>query len=435
MKKLLSLVFVLVFVVCAASVSAYAYKPTFETKAKAAILYNNDTDTVVYSKNADEKMFPASLTKIMVAVLFVENCDNLQDLTLTVSEDIYLRYRYSDAVIAGFETGDKVNGYDLLAYTLVKSCADAAGLIAEYVSGSEDAFIDLMNKKAVEIGLANTHFENCHGLHDENHYSTARDMCILTKYAMQYSVITDIVKVARYETKDNITLAATNLLIDPSSEYYYKYATGFKTGFTDEAGRCLASTATYDGMTYISVLLGCPAQENSLENRYEFLDTAEFFRWAFTNFSYRSVVNAGETIDSIPIAYSWDNDTVNIRPEKEVYALIPNDADLSTVELKPEYTQKSVEAPVKKGQKVGTVSVYYAGEKIGETSAVIAESVEGSQLLRVTAAVKRFFKKYKNIFLGVLVLIILVVIVFAAAVIRLNSKRKKYGRVRKYRRF
>ncbi len=148
MKKIIkSCFFVLVFVVCAASVPAYAYKPTFETKAKAAILYNNDTDTVVYSKNADEKMFPASLTKIMVAVLFVENCDNLQDLTLTVSEDIYLRYRYSDAVIAGFETGDKVNGYDLLAYTLVKSCADAAGLIAEYVSGSEDAFIDLMNKK------------------------------------------------------------------------------------------------------------------------------------------------------------------------------------------------------------------------------------------------------------------------------------------------
>lgn len=435
MKKFISMAFVANFLFSLAIVPANAYKPTFETKAKAAILYNNDTDTVVFSKDADERLYPASLTKIMVAVLFVEHCDNLQDLTLTVSEDIYLRYRYSDAVIAGFETGDKVNGYDLLAYTLVKSCADAAGMIAEYVAGSEAAFIDMMNTKAAEIGMGSTHFVNCHGLHDPDHYSTARDMCILTKYALRYSVITDVAKVARYETKDGITLAATNLLIDPSSDYYYKYATGFKTGFTDEAGRCLASTASYDGMTYICILLGCPAKENSLENRYEFLDSAEFYRWAFTNFSYRSVVDADETVDSLPIEYSWDYDTVNIRPEKEVYALIPNDADESTIELKTDYTVKKLEAPVKKGQRVGTVSVYYAGEKIGETGAVISESIKGSQLLRISTAVKKFLIKYKNWFIGATIVLVVAVIIFIAAVARLNSKRKKYGRVRKYRRF
>ena len=435
MKKLSCFFFSLIIAVSALSVPALAYKPTFDTHAKAAILYNVDTDTVVYEDNADKRMYPASLTKIMVAVLLVEKNEKLEDLTLTVSQEIYETYRYSDAVIAGFETGEKVNGHDLLAYTMVKSCADAAALVAEYVAGSESAFVEMMNKKAAELGMKNTHFENCHGLHDANHYSTARDMCILTKYAMQYSLITDVVKVARYTTKNDITLAATNLLIDPTSGYYYQYATGFKTGYTNEAGRCLASTATYDGMTYISVLLGCPPQENSLIDRYEFTDTAELFRWAFNNFSYRSVLKKTETVDSIPIDYSWDYDTVNIRPQKEVYALIPTDADESTIEVKTEYVKKKLEAPVKKGTAVGVIKVYYAGKQIGKTAAVVPQSVEGSQMLKVLTGAKRFLIKYKNYFLGGLAVIVLLIIVFIAVTVRLNSKKKKYGRVRHYKRF
>ncbi len=434
MKKFISLILTLIFVL-SIPLSAHAYKPTFKTHADAGILYNVDTNTIVYSDDIDKKIYPASLTKIMVAILLVEGESDLENLTLTVSEDVYLEYRYSEAVIAGFEAGEKVNGHDLLAYTLVKSCADASAVIAEHIAGNEEKFIEMMNAKAKEIGMQNTHFTNCHGLHDPDHYSTVRDLCILTKYAMQYSLITDVVKVARYITKNDITLAATNLLIDPNSGYHYSYATGFKTGYTTEAGRCLASTASYEGMTYISILVGCPPQDNSLENRYEFIDTAELFRWAFTNFNYRSVLENSETIDSIPIDYSWDYDTVNIRPEKEVYALIPKDADESTVEIKIDYRIKRAEAPVRKGDVVGTVNLYYADEKIGSTNAVIAESVEGSQLLKVASAVQNFFIKYKTFFfLGLFALFILL-IVFIAVTVRLNSKKKRYGAVKRYRRF
>ena len=434
MKKLLSLAIIFALVL-AIPCSAHAYKPTFKTHAKAGILYNMDTDTVVYADDIDKKIYPASLTKIMVAVLLVEEVDNLEDLTLTVSKEVYLKYRYSEAVIAGFEHGDQVNGHDLLAYTMVKSCADASAVIAEHIAGGEEAFVELMNKKAKEIGMSNTHFTNCHGLHDPDHYSTVRDLCILTKYAMQYSLITDVVKVARYITKDDVTLAATNFLIDPNSGYHYSYATGFKTGYTTEAGRCLSSTATYEGMTYISILMGCPPQDNSTENRYEFIDTAELFRWAFTNFTYRSVLENSETIDSIPIDYSWDYDTVNIRPEKEVFALIPKDADQSTIEIKTEYSVKRAEAPVKKGEVVGTVDVYYADEKIGSTNAVIAESVEGSQLLKVFSSVEDFFKKYKTIFFLCFFALFVMLIIFIAITVRLNSKKKRYGSVKRYRRF
>lgn len=434
MKKLLSLAFIFIFTL-AIPFSAHAYKPTFKTHAKAGILYNVDTDTVVYSDDIDKKIYPASLTKIMVAVLLVEAEEDLENLTLTVSEEIYLEYRYSEAVIAGFEPGDTVNGHDLLAYTMVKSCADASAVIAEYVAGSEENFVKLMNEKAKEIGMTNTHFTNCHGLHDPDHYSTVRDLCILTKYAMKYSLITDVVKVARYITKDDITLAATNFLIDPNSGYHYSYATGFKTGYTTEAGRCLASTATYEGMTYISILVGCPPQDNSVENRYEFIDTAELFRWAFTNFTYRSVLENTETIDSIPIDYSWDYDTVNIRPEKEVFALIPTEADKSTIEIKTEYSIKRAEAPVQKGDVVGVVDVYYADEKIGSTNAVIAESVEGSQMLKVFSAVEGFFKKYKTVFFLCFFALFVILIVFIAITVRLNSKKKRYGSVKRYRRF
>lgn len=435
MKKFVSFIFCVVFLVSALSLPANAYKPTFKHHANSVLLYNVDTDTVVYSQDPDKRVYPASLTKIMVAVLLIEKNDNLKDLTLTVSEEIYLRYRYSEAVIAGFETGDEVNGYDLLAYTMVKSCADAAGIIAEYVAGSEAAFIDMMNQKAKELGMTSTNFTNCHGLHDENHYSTARDMCILTKYAMQYSAITDTAKVARYETVDGITLAATNLLIDPTSGYYYRYATGFKTGYTNEAGRCLASTATYEGMTYICIMLGCPPQEDSLENRYEFIDTAELYRWVFTSFTYRQVLEGSETVDSIPIDYSWDYDTVNVRPSKDIFALVPIDADESTFKVEVEFTNDRLQAPVKKGTVVGAVNVYYAEEKVGAANAVVAESVEGSQILRATSGITAFLKKYKTIFALIALILLVLIIIFIAITIRLNSKKKKYGTVRRYKRF
>lgn len=435
MKKFVSLLICVGFLCSVSFLPANAYKPTFKNHADAILLYNTDTDTVVYSQNPDKRVYPASLTKIMVAILLVEKVDNLEDLTLTVSEEIYLRYRYSEAVTAGFETGDKVNGHDLLAYTMVKSCADAAGVIAEYIAGSEAAFVDMMNAKAKELGMTSTNFTNCHGLHDENHYSTARDMCILTKYALKYSLITDIAKVARYETVDGITLAATNLLIDPSSGYYYKYATGFKTGYTNEAGRCLASTASYEGINYICIMLGCPPQEDSLENRYEFIDTAELYRWAFTEFTYRQILEESETVDSIPIKYSWDYDTVNVRPSKDIYALVPVNADQSTFKVSVDFMQEELEAPIKQGTVVGQVNVYYADQKVGAANAVVAESVEGSQILRTTSAIGDFLNKYKSIFFIIVLVVVVLLIVFIAVTIRLNSKKKKYGTVRKYKRF
>ena len=411
------------------------YKPAFKVRGRNAILYNVDTDTVLYTKNPDEKTYPASLTKIMVAVLLVEKNKNLKDLTVTISNNVYEEYKYSEAVIAGFDAGQKVNGHDLLAYTLVKSCADASAAIAEYVAGSEAAFIEMMNDKAKELGMTSTNFTNCHGLHDPNHYSTARDMCILTKYAMQYSVIKDIVEVARYETKDGITLAATNLMIDPNSGYYYKYATGFKTGFTDEAGRCLASTASYEGMTYILIMLGCPAVEGSVENRYEFIDSAELYRWAFLGFSYVSILDKSEVVDSIPVEYSWDYDSVNVRPHKDLYALMPNEADKSTLNMKVKYKNDKLEAPVKKGQVVGTIEMYYADQLVGIVDCVAAESIEGSSILKTVRSVSDFFRRNKKVIAAILLIIVAIVIIFVIAVIRLNSKKKKYGRVRNYKRF
>lgn len=435
MKKLLSLIISLIIAFSVFVLPANAYKPTIELHCGAVILYNTDTDTVLFSQNEEEKLYPASLTKIMVAILFVEKESNLKDLTLTVSSQVAETYRYSDAVTAGFEAGETVNGYDLLAYTMVKSCADAAAVIAEHIAGSEAAFVDMMNEKAQQIGMYNTHFSNCHGLHENDHYSTARDLCILTEYALKYSVISDVASLARYETQNGITLAATNMLIDPSTDYYYQYATGFKTGFTDEAGRCLASVATKDGMTYICVMLKCPAVENSIIDRYEFIDSAKLFDWAFDNFQYRSVLNKNETVDSVPIEYSWDYDTVNIRPEKDIYALVPSDADESTFMIKTVCKQKTLEAPLKQGTSVGTVAVYYAGECIGTANAVTAETVEGSKILKATEGVKDFLQAYKNIFIAALLVLFIVVIIFIALTVRLNSKKKKYGKVKRYKRF
>ena len=252
------------------------------------ILIEEKTGDILYEKNAYEKMYPASTTKILTAILTLENC-NLNEI-VTVSQSAL------DAVPRGYtkanlQAGEQFTVQELLYIMLIPSANDAANVLAEYVSGSIPAFANLMNEKAEKIGLTNSHFTNPSGAQDENLYTTAYDLSLLAKYAMNIETFRNIVHTTTYTVpattihpaEDRI-LHTSNLLIDSSnSNYYYEYATGIKTGFTDDAGDCLVASAKKDDIEFIVVCLNGHSLQNGL--REKFLDCKTLLDFAIRNYT------------------------------------------------------------------------------------------------------------------------------------------------------
>lgn len=251
-------------------------------------LMEAETGAVLYEHNAREQAFPASTTKIMTTILTIEMCDDLYE-TVNIGR--------------GFDTGGSVTRpyalsrdeelriIDLLYCTMMVSGNDASSALAIYLAGSQEEFANLMNKKAAEIGMVNTHFVNANGLHDENHYTTAYDMALLAQYAMQNQAFRDIVSTETFEvpaTNKNPArlLENANRLIHTKADtdnLEYAYATGIKTGDTAYAGRCLVASAQHDGVELLLVLFG--DMEGEVPSEYRFENAAKFFDWGFARFA------------------------------------------------------------------------------------------------------------------------------------------------------
>lgn len=252
---------------------------TEEPYGKAAILIEPDTGAVIYSKNPDEKLYPASITKIMTGLLAVENL-NLSD-TITITDDM-LKALPSDAARQGIVPGEVIMVKDCLYSLLLRSNNDMAVALAFAVAGSEEEFAKLMTERAHSIGAVNTNFANATGLHDENHYTTARDMALITREAISNPTFAGI-----WGT-DEYTMAATNMeesftiwhrhdMLVSGRANYYQYAIGGKTGYTDEAGRTLVTCASKDGMKLIAVILYSTSE-------YVVNDTKSLFDYGYNNF-------------------------------------------------------------------------------------------------------------------------------------------------------
>lgn len=228
-----------------------------------ALLVRRSDLAELMNVGGDERIYPASMTKIMTALLAIENFTDLNE-TITVPEDIFEELTAQDASVAGFNPYEQPTVRDLLYGVLLPSGADACETLARAIGGSEEGFVAMMNQKAEELGLANTHFENCTGLHDDNHYSTCRDIAVLMNECLKSDTFREIVTTEIYTTEatashpDGITLYDTMLHRFTSYEMSTTLENGAvieggKTGFTDEAGQCLVSFAEYGGEEYILV--------------------------------------------------------------------------------------------------------------------------------------------------------------------------------------
>lgn len=251
--------------------------------AKSCILIERSTGRVAYEKNADDTIYPASTTKLLTAIIALEHCNLDDKVTINYEMLSKVPYNYTTAYL---RVGEQVTVEELLNTLLIPSANDSGFALAIHISGSVDEFAKLMNEKATEIGCTNSNFTNPCGVHDVNHYSTARDMSKIGIYAMNYPQITNIVCKTSYtlhENKRNArTFETTNTLIKPDAKTYYEYATGMKTGFTDQAGACLVATAKKEHMEFLAVVFGDPEPAKGIS--YRDLDAKTLFEYGFENY-------------------------------------------------------------------------------------------------------------------------------------------------------
>ena len=312
-----------------------------EISSPSAVVICENTGRILYDKNANQKRPMASLTKLMTAIIFVENC-RMNEIIQIDKNACY---------IGGSEVGlvpnTQISAKDLLTGMLLPSGNDAATQIAIHIAGSTENFAKMMNIRAKELGLTNTKFVTPHGLDNEDHYSTAYEMALISKYARNYKEIRDIVQ-TKYATitinNNQKQLKNTNALL-----FDYPYTTGMKTGFTDDAGRCLSASASKDNLNLIAVVLG------SESSQIRFSETKQILEETFEKYNYYDLSNFTNIYINIPIIKGQKNNYIVTYSDNISEALTKE--EYSNIQVKQELL-KEINAPMHKNDYIGKVTIY-----------------------------------------------------------------------------
>ena len=437
LKTVASLLLAVVITGLSAITPAFAdYDPGFDVDAEAVYFINLDTGKVIYEKDADKKVYPASTTKIMTALLALENIPDLD--TPQIELKLYIQNALSGtgASLAGILRGETFTSRELLYAALLPSGNEAAMMLGDYVGdGSLDYFAEMMNEKAAELGAVNTHFVNASGMHDDDHYTTAYDMYLITMAALENETFREIVSTNYYYAGEDqngnpLHWNTTNFLISPGSTYYYPYATGVKTGTTDEAGRCLVSTAEKDGYHYLMVMMGAPQYDSNgekLEENMVFKQTIELYDWAFSSFSNKTLIEKDVGVGEVPLKLARGGKDYLLIKSGEVFTdLLPNEIEASSITMELDLPAV-VNAPIKEGDQVGTIRLMLAGEEIGSVPAVAAEDVDASLIATLIDQFKRLFRSFLAKFIVVFVILSIIAYI-TITVLRGRNKNRYYRR-------
>lgn len=350
------------------------------TKSASCLLMDAKSGKILYAKNAYDKMYPASTTKLMTAILTLENCA-LTDVATVSHNAIYsIPVGYSHA---NLKEGEQLTVEQLLNVLLIPSANDAAIVLAEHISGSTDEFAKLMNEKAKDLGCKNTNFVNPNGIHDKNHYSCAYDLALIGQYAMKFADIMRIAMVKQYTlpttnkyNKTDRIFNATNVLINNESmnKYYYPYATGLKTGYTGNAGYCIVATAKKDNMELITVIL----KANSIAERFS--DCKTLFDYGFEHYTYKTLQSSGNIVKTIEISNATkETKQLDVSVKDDITALLSSDTKIEDLEPTIELDSE-LKAPIAENKVIGKISYtideeVYSSDLVADTS-VIPSSFE-----------------------------------------------------------
>lgn len=409
--KIKTILLMIIFILISETVSFASND--IDISAEAGLLVEVSTGKILYEKNAYKKMYPASTTKILTAILVIENCDIEKDIA-TVSETA-LSNIPSGYVTCNLQVGEEISIKDLLYALMIPSANDAAYVLAEYVGGSIDGFSDMMNKKAKEIGCNGTHFVNPNGIHNEDHYTTAYDLYLMANYAMKNNTFREVVSQTKYtlpatnkyQATDRV-LTTTNELLKPNSRnYYYESAIGIKTGHTSQAGNCLVAESSKNGLDFISVILNGGTTPSGLNTRYT--ESIDLFDYGYDNYIFSDIVTKNTVITSIDVENgSKDTKHLDLIIDTDINAL--HNKTLDTTTIIPEISlNEEILAPITQGEKLGTVK--YTIDDTEYTANLLANSdVE------------------KNINVYLILIIFGIALLLIASCIMKKNKKKKINR-------
>lgn len=349
--------------------------------SKAVIIYELNSDTMIYTWNPDTQIYPASMVKLMTALVALENAELTDKVVVTKRA---LSYVEIGSVSAGLEAGEELALEDLLYCMMAASANDAATVIAEYIGGTQETFVKMMNQKAAELGCTGTNYTNAHGLHDENNYTTARDICRILDVAL------DIPEFKTLFCAESYTVPATNkneerkvftsnymMSRESVKKYYDERVTGGKTGATDEAGRCLAATSEGNGMELLTIVMGAEPvyEEDGLSVRFfgSFEETAQLLDYALEKFEFRQVFSGDQTVSQYPVENGAN--AVVTRPASSASTVLPKDVDGSKLTWIYGDSVGTITAPVQAGQTISALQVWYGSKCLAQTDLVAVNSV------------------------------------------------------------
>ena len=362
-KKIILTTIILIFIMLI-PLSSFANSNQIQTLSQACILIDSSTGKILYEKDSKKRKYPASTTKMMTAILAIEKC-NLADIA-TVNETAISKKAVPDGYTnAKLVAGEKFTIEQLLNVLLIPSANDAANVLAEHISGSVEEFSKLMNEKAKEIGCLDTNFVNPSGIHNDNHYSTAYDLSLIAQYGMKNEIFRNIVcktscklpTTDKYLNDDREFNTTNELLRDKKNNtynYYYEYANGIKTGYTEYANNCLASSAKKDDKEFICVILD--ADDTGTKQSKRAIDSINLFNYAFENYNEKKFLSKETIIQQIEfdVKNNTDNEkkSLDIVPEKDLNVLTTTKID----EITPTITiNENINKPILKGSLVGKI--------------------------------------------------------------------------------
>ena len=414
-----------------------------ELNCPILLLIDRDSGKVLYSRKADKKAEPASLTKIMTVLLAVED---IEAGKATEGEKITATKHALDGIdeessTSGIEVGEKMSLIDLMYCAMLPSAGEACNIIAEHLEDSIEDFVDRMNDRASELGCTDTHFVNAHGMPADDHYSTASDMALITEEAMKHPLFAEIAAAPSYTLEatnrnEEREIYNSNALISSRGIYggnfIYEKATGVKTGHTTAAGYCLSSTASNDDLNLLCIAMGggTSIRDDNATNFHNFSDTIALYNWAFENYHHETLISSDELVSEITLKYApSDNATVTLHPDGDVIALLPSNVDPTLFEKKVTYYDDDPAAPVDEGEAMGEITVSYAGQVYAKATLLTTEAVELSRGQYLKAALWKTLGRPWVLILF-LVLLLLALLYFAAVV---NYRKKRQQQLQKKR--
>lgn len=397
-----------------------------------------DDGTVIFDKNADMLTAPASLAKIVTASIVLENAQNLDEIVEVPNYAIRL-LDGTNSSTAGLLPGEQMSVRNLLYCMLVASANDAANVLADYICPNNiGAFVQMMNEYVKSIGCENTVFINPSGLDAEGQYTTARDVAKFTLKALENPIFEEITSTKKYTIpptnkypQERNLISTVKIMNSGIKDYYIPTAKGIKTGTTSNAGRCIVTKASKDGYTYLAVVMRAPFYDidnDGVEENIAFMECKKILDWTFKNIKLRLVAEKNQVVSVIDVGLSSKYDHLRLLPEKEITALVPSGVNAQGVyfEVIEELTPKKVDAPIKKGQKIGRARILYAGNEIAQVDLVAGETIERNFLLYLAKITKTVLTSPVFIILAAILAAAVVVILILRAK---NSRRKTVIRV------